>query len=240
MTAGLFGLKKRVLTPELMDDPALDAAVHAQALRGLEKINTVSFSAQTLWSAIQRFYKDSGKKPLRILDIACGAGDMVLKLAVRARRENLPLSFEGCDFNPQAVAYAQTRAAAAGAVGVNFFVLDALRDVIPARFDMVINSLFLHHLSEAQALLFFKTLARSQTGCIVISDLRRSRRGWLLAFLGSRLLTRSHVVHVDALLSVEAAWTPEEISALTRVAGLPSAQITFVWPMRYLLTWQNP
>ena len=110
MNASFPSLKERVLTPELMDDPALDAASHAHALTGLERLNAVSFSAATLWSAIEQFYDESGKKPLRILDLACGAGDMVLKLAAKARRENRPLSFEGCDFSPQAVAYARKRA----------------------------------------------------------------------------------------------------------------------------------
>ena len=43
----------RELVGEVMDDPSLDAAEHARALRGLAWINRVSRSAAVVWPAIE-------------------------------------------------------------------------------------------------------------------------------------------------------------------------------------------
>ena len=54
---------------------------------------------------------------------------------------------------------------------------------------------------------------------VLVSDLVRSRAGYALAAAVPRLLTRSRVVHVDAVRSVEAAFTPEEFRLLAAEAG---------------------
>ena len=43
----------RNLTPELMDDPALDPVRHGQALRGLARLNRVSGADRIPWHAIR-------------------------------------------------------------------------------------------------------------------------------------------------------------------------------------------
>ena len=43
-----------------------------------------------------------------------------------------------------------------------------------------------------------------------VADLDRTRRGLALAWLGSRVLSRSHIVHFDAIASVRAAFSPRE------------------------------
>ena len=52
-------------------------------------------------------------------------------------------------------------------------------------------------------------MARRQ---VVISDLRRSRSGFVIAWIGTRLLSRSPVVHYDGPVSVRAAWTIRELA----------------------------
>ena len=67
-------------------------------------------------------------------------------------------------------------------------------------------------------------------------DLGRSLPGLAIAWLGTRLLTRSPIVHTDALLSVRAAFTPDEALDLARRAGWPAPRIERVWPCRWLLS----
>ncbi len=238
MLSKLLRLDRRRLEPEFMDDLALESARHRQALRGLERINQVSFSAASLWGPIQNYYFQAGRKPLRILDIASGAGDSVIALSQMARKKNLPLVFEGCDFNPRAVSYASERARSRN-LDTHFFQMDALSEVIPERFDAVINSLFLHHLSSDQLARFFKSVHASRVKLMVINDLKRSVRGLALCYLGTRFLSRSLIVHKDGLLSVRAAWTPLEILQQISAAGYENVQIKSIWPMRFVLTWHR-
>ncbi len=235
--ASFFRIRERRLEPELMDDLSLDAELHRQALRGLERINALSLTAETFWKPIKEFYL-SEKKPLRILDIASGAGDILTRLALKTRKENLPFVFEGCDFNSQAVDYANHRAKIRN-LPVSYFLHDALRDPMPERFDIVINSLFLHHLSEDGLGQFFKTLHASRARLLLICDLKRSRAGLSLAYLGTRLLSRSRIVHWDGPQSVRAAFTTAEILQFVDSAGLPKPRLQTVWPQRYLLAWHR-
>ena len=64
----------RNLTPELMDDPALDLARHGQALRGLARLNRVSGADRIPWHAIRAWARGSDG-PFTVLDVATGSGE---------------------------------------------------------------------------------------------------------------------------------------------------------------------
>jgi 2-polyprenyl-3-methyl-5-hydroxy-6-metoxy-1,4-benzoquinol methylase len=164
---------------------------------------------------------------LRILDVASGGGDVARALARPG------WAVDGCDFSPTAVAHAQRR-------GGRFFIHDALADPIPEQYDALTCSLFVHHLSEDQTIQLFRRFAESSARFIVISDLNRCRTGLFLAYVVSRLLTRSPVVHYDGPVSVRAAFTLPEVRNLAHQAGLHGAQVRRCWPFRWLLTWERP
>ena len=230
-------LAQRVREPEVMDDPALDAGEHIHALEGLARLNRWSASARILWAPLAGLARELGA-PVRVLDLATGAGDLPVHLWRRAQRAHLSLTVDGCDRSPRSVAHAQTRADRAHA-GLHFFPLDALQDPLPIGYDVIMCSLFTHHLDSAQVVELFRRMRSAARRLVLVSDLARSAAGWWLAYLGSRLLTRSSVVHRDALLSVRAAYQPQEIRALAADAGLQGARVQRRWPYRWLLTWRN-
>lgn len=223
--------------PEVMDQPDLDEQRHVEALRGLARINVVSASAGILWPAIAKLARASMPAPLRVLDIATGAGDVPIRLARRARRAGLPMSISGCDISPTAIAFATERARAADAP-VRFFRLDLFAEPIPEPVDVVTCSLFLHHLDEPKAELLLRKMAASAR-CVLVNDLARSRRGLWLAHAATRLLSRSPVVRIDGPRSVVAAYTPAEALELARRAGMQNATVSRRWPCRYLLSWMR-
>jgi SAM-dependent methyltransferase len=232
-------LHTRCRRPEVMDQPDLEPARHDRALAGLARLNFFSGSTRILWPALARLGRTAGQ--LRILDIACGAGDLPVRLWRRARKAGLDWQVEGCDLSPTAVEHAQRRARGAGA-DVHFFVHDALANPLPGRPDAVTCSLFLHHLDDEQAAHLLRRLAGLDGGAaprlVLVNDLARGLSGLALAHLAARLLTRSNVVHVDAPRSVEAAFTPDEVRRLAERAGLHGATVVRRWPCRWLLTWQ--
>ena len=134
--------------------------------------------------------------------------------------------------------YAQSRALAQG-VNVTFHVRDALAEPLPADFDVILCSLFLHHLDEYKAECLLRSMGQSARRMVLVDDLIRSRWGYLMAWFGCRLLSRSRVVHHDGPVSVQGAFRPNEVVQLARAAGLNGASLTRHWPERYLLTWAN-
>ena len=76
--------------PELMDAPGLDVARHHGALRALSRINVLSLSVGRIWRRL-RALTSSSREPVRVLDVACGGGDIPLALKRLARREDVDL-----------------------------------------------------------------------------------------------------------------------------------------------------
>jgi 2-polyprenyl-3-methyl-5-hydroxy-6-metoxy-1,4-benzoquinol methylase len=227
-------LTHRDLRPEMMDDPGLDAAEHARALRGLGRINRVSLSAGISWPPISRLAE---RGPVRVLDLASGGGDVPIALAKRAARSKRPVAVDGCDVSPEAVRFASSQAKARGA-DVRFFGFDALRDEIPAGYDVVTCSLFLHHLGDTQAVDLLRRMAAAAR-LVVVNDLERSRLGYALAWAGCRVLSRSPVVRHDGPASVAGAFTRLEARGLAERAGLEGATVKPRWPCRFLLEWSR-
>jgi len=226
-------LASRRYAVERMDDPALDAALHEDALRGLERINAVSATARALWRPLERL---AAAGRLRVLDLACGAGDVAIALRRRARREGVPIEVAACDRSPRAIAHARERAGNLGA-DVELFSCDVLGDGFPQGFDVYLCTLFLHHLRESEAVELLRRMASGKA--LLASDLVRSRTGYWAARWGTRFLTRSPVVHADAPASVEGAFTPVELRTLADAAGIPGARIRRHWPFRMLLEWER-
>jgi len=221
-----------------MDDPSLNAEQHLHALRGLERINQWSANVCTIWAPVQALAAEEPKHTVRVLDIATGAGDIPIALWHRARRASVRLEVDGCDRSSVAMAHARHRAKQSRA-DVRFFELDALNDEIPPGYDVVTCSLFLHHLNDEDTVRLLRSMARAVGRLVVISDLVRSRIGLALAYLGTRLLSTSTVVHVDGPRSVLAAYTLDEIRMLSTRAGMDNPVIAPRWPCRYLLRWEK-
>jgi SAM-dependent methyltransferase len=221
-----------------MDQPGLDADLHARALRGLGRINRLSGSAAILWPAIAALCTSHPGRTIRVLDLATGGGDVPIDLAIRAARNGLDLRIEGCDISPVAVEFAARGASRAG-VTVSFFPLDALADPLPGDLDVVMCSLFLHHLADDEAARLLGKMAGAAHCKVLVNDLRRSRLGYWLACAGCRLLSRSPIVHRDGPASVRAAFTMAEARGLAERAGLDGVRVEPRWPRRFLLSWSR-
>jgi SAM-dependent methyltransferase len=217
-----------------MDQPGLDGAEHARALRGLGRINRVSRSDAILWPAILGLAAERGDEPIRVLDVACGGGDVTIALARRAARWGLAVQINGCDRSPTAVRIARAAAAESG-LPVQFFEQDALAEPLPAGYDILTCSLFLHHLGEADAVRLLGKMAGGACRFILVNDLMRSRLGYLLAWAGCRLLSGSPIVHHDGPVSVASAFTLAEVRELAERAGLDRVHLRRHWPRRFLL-----
>lgn len=228
---------KRVLIPEQMDNPELPDVDHREALRGLARINALSRAAAPFWPPIRALAREHAGGPLRILDVAAGGGDVLLALRRAAARDGLALELHACDISGRAMRFAREAAHASGAE-LHTFVHDITRAPLPERYDAIVSSLFLHHLPDADARRALEAMSGAAQRLLLVSDLRRTTLGWLAACLGTRVLSRSSVVHFDGPNSVRAARTPSELRRLAEEAGLAQASVRAIWPWRVLLSWR--
>jgi SAM-dependent methyltransferase len=220
-----------------MDDPGLDPRAHRRALAELARINRLSGSARILWPPIRELAREYLARPLRVLDVACGSGDVALALARRARREGFSsLTFDGCDISPVAVEAAVESARESPNAG-RFFLHDAIREPLPP-YDAVICSLFLHHLSGDEAVVLLRRMKEAAARLVLINDLERSRFNYAAVWFVSRF--GSPVVRFDGPASVRSAFTPREALSLAEQAGLTEATVSRRFPCRYLLAWRRP
>ena len=231
--AGLRANRHR--QPEMMDETTLDAAEHARALTGLARVNWWSRSSAIVRPALRSLATEfSSERPMRLLDVACGGGDVTVAIARWIRLAGLPVRVSACDISQTALDISQCRAEASGE-SIEFFQHDLLRSPLPEEFDVVMCSLFLHHLDEPDAVRVLRSMSAAAARAVLVNDLIRSRHGYWLAMLGTRLLTRSRIVHTDGPLSVAGAFTTNEALQLCEQAGLSDVTISRHWPQRFLL-----
>ena len=234
---GLPDLTERRLQPELMDSPSLDLGPHLEALDALERVGLVSLAGWRTWHEVLRLARE-GVQPVRVLDLACGGGDVLLSVARRAARAGVEVDLHGCDLS--SVALERAGARGGDALGVTFHEWDVLRASLPEGYDLLTSSLFLHHLTRDEAVGLLSRMADAAGKRIFIQDLRRTPVGHVFARVGLGVLTRSPVARHDGRISVESAFTMEEVRAVCHDAGLTGAQVRSCWPQRFTVRWERP
>ncbi len=185
-----------------MDAPDQDPGELRGALRFLAWVNR-AFGGRRLVAGAAR--------PGRVLDLATGAGDVPAYLLARG----VARFAVGVDRGAQVL-----RAAGEMSPEVVRMRADALRlPFADQAFDTAVSHLFFHHLDEDQAVAVLQGMARVARRVVVV-DLARRRRLWVMVWLLTHLFTRNRVARHDGLVSVERAWTPSEAAALAARAGL--------------------
>ena len=218
-----------------MDNPHLEEIPHAQALKGLQRINAVSRSWRALWEPICQLARSQGES-ISVLDVACGSGDTLLNMCRLASQEAVSIRFTGLDISPTAIRFA-ANAARSLDLDVEFRRANASEIANGPRYDVVCCSLFLHHLPVSEAVDLLGQMKATARQMVLVQDLRRTVAGYGLALTVPKLLTRSQIVHVDGVRSVRAAFSIDEVHKLARASDLKHAEIRKLWPQRFLLSW---
>jgi len=231
---------RRVVTPEIMDSPHIPEADHVEALKGLQRINRASHTVDRILEPIIQLAGRNRLPQLSLMDVACGGGDVPIGVAIAAKRRGLHIDLSLLDRSPTALTHAAQAAASVG-ITCRTIEADTLANLPFAEFDVVTNSLFLHHVPAAdQVIALLRNMRHIARRLVVISDLRRSRLGLAGAWTACRILSRSPIVHHDGPASVRASWTLDELTDFAAQAGMTGARIRRCSPWRMLLVWERP
>ena len=200
---------------EQMDSAELDPDTYARVLYDLSRVNRWTFTAHPLLSFLQR--ATEGMTRFRLLDVGFGAGDLLRRVAVWARRQGIAASLTGVDINPRSAAIA--RAATPSDMPIDYITGD-YRD-LPEAFDFIVSSQVAHHMTDAQLGQFLHFMEERASRGWLISDLHRhgfAYHGfpWL-----ARLMGAHRIVREDGQLSIARSFRPDEWRQILRDAKMP-------------------
>lgn len=199
---------KRLIKPELLDHlPPEEARPN---LADLVRINKNFGGHSVLRKTLARV--SVGTEKFTLLDIGAASGD-----AARLIQEIFPTaSITSLDYN----------AVNLGTAPHPKLLADAFRlPFLPASYDFVLSSLFLHHFEDAQVVELLRNFYRVARRGLLVCDLERHIVPYF--FLpASRLLFRWHSITVhDGMISVRASFRPEELLHLSRQAGIEAPEV---------------
>lgn len=214
---------RRANLSELMDEPCSYGELRA-CLRHLDLMNRITLGYRPTLEWLEQF-ADSAAEPLHIVDVGCGGGDMLRRIEGWAARKRIAVRLTGIDLNPDAVRAAREFTPAISRIqwiAGEAFSFDAVADPV----DVVISSLFAHHLTDEEIVRFLEWMERVSRRGWFINDLCRSRTSYRACQL-LLLMARWHrFLRHDGPVSFRRALVPAEWRERVQAAGLPLDQIS--------------
>ncbi|MEO6457527.1 MAG: methyltransferase domain-containing protein [Chloroflexia bacterium] len=210
--------------PELLDSLA-DVSENdlRTTLRDIRRANIFGFGTWVVKRHLKDMLRDTPRdKPLYILDIATGSGDIPEELCRWARREKRDIAFVISDISPEILEVARKRIEGAGfGERVAYVVCDAANvPFAPCSFDVVICSLAFHHLDLRQAIRAVREMKRLSRIGFIINDIYRSQGAWYMAWVLTHLTTSNRLTRHDGPASVLRAFTPAELRRMSNMVGI--------------------
>ena len=211
-----------------MDDASATEAEFSAALTDLERINRMSLAYRPVLRWLDRVVaKDGAPKRLSVLDVGAGGGDMLQAIAAWGEKRGVALDLTGLDRSPWAGRHAAARGRPGRWITADLFDLDPAE-----RFDVVVCSLFTHHLFGPVLVDFLRWIdARAVRGWL-ISDLHRHPVPWAFVWAGVRLLRMDPMVVHDSTVSIARGFRREDWVEALREAGV-AAEIRWAFPFRW-------
>jgi SAM-dependent methyltransferase len=230
-----FSPPPRRLRAELLDLDNISFEEARKSLKDVRRVNKYLSGYRVLLRYAGQFLRDHKEnRPFTILDLATGSGDQPVALAKLARKFKVPVKITAIDINCKILKCARIITdpfPEIALVQCDILSLPFCSD----SFDMVVNSLSLHHFTRKNAVKILRAMLSLSRCGFIVNDLKRSRVAYISIFLLTRLFTKNRLTRHDAPVSVMNAFTSEEIRALAQEAGVDQFQVYSHFPYRIAL-----
>lgn len=220
---------------EIMDDLTGGGDLMDQTLKELEIINRLLGGNYVTVNGIEKILnaaEGETDRPVRIADLGCGGGDMLMLIADWGRKTGRKLELVGVDANAYIVEYARRQTESYPEI--TYLTTDIFSEEFAREpFDIMSCSLFTHHFTDEELTRMFTMMNRQSKLGFVVNDLHRHWFAYYAIKYITRWFSRSSMVQHDAPVSVLRAFSKPELSRLLSAAGVHQFSIGWLWAFRW-------
>ena len=169
---------------------------------------------------------------LKIADLGCGGGDMLMVMANWAKKKRINAQFIGIDANDFMINFATKRTA--NYPNISYLHQDIYSEEFKEKFfDIVTMTLFCHHFSDESLITLLQQLKKQTRIGIVINDIHRHWFAYHSIAWITKLFLKSYLVKNDAKLSVWRAFVREDLEKIIQKSGFTKYSIRWKWAFRW-------
>ncbi len=229
----MVNLSQRSQEEEIMDDLSDNSPSLHRALKELDIINKwLGGNAITL-KAVQKELQKNPSHHFTFADLGCGSGEMLIRIAKWARKNDIRVKLIGFDANPHVIAYAKAHCKAYPEI--HFYAENILEEGFRSRrFDVLLCTLFLHHFKENQLIPLLAQF-KEQAKVTIINDLHRHWFAYYSIQWITKFFSKSPMVQNDACLSVWRAFKKQEWEKILHEAKISNYHLNWCWAFRWKL-----
>ncbi|HOY12580.1 MAG TPA: methyltransferase domain-containing protein [Saprospiraceae bacterium] len=217
---------------EIMDDLGMEGELLASSLKKLDWINFwLGGNGVTIDGVELLLQTQTIDRALTVVDVGCGSGDSLRRLANYFRKKDIQAKFIGIDANDFTIQYARKHS-------TSYPEISYLVAMVPSEeykslgYDILTATLFMHHLTDEEIVSLLGESAQKAKMGIVINDLHRSRWAYFLYSLLSLFFTNPMVVQ-DGKISILRGFKRKDFERYTRNLPIKQSMVKWRWAFRY-------
>ncbi|WP_310557491.1 methyltransferase domain-containing protein [Flavobacterium sp.] len=225
--------KFRTNEPEIMDDFEMQGETLREALDKIARINQLLGGNQLTLQGVQELIANWDKKQqITIIDIGCGNGDMLRKLANFGIKNNYNFNLIGVDANNFTVNYAIKLSE--NYPNLSYKCIDIFdKSFSELKYDIVLCTLTLHHFKNDEILNLQQLFLKNTTIGIVINDLQRSKIAYRLFQILGFVFNLNKMSRQDGLISILRGFKKQELIDFSEKLKFKEYTIHWKWAFRY-------
>jgi 2-polyprenyl-3-methyl-5-hydroxy-6-metoxy-1,4-benzoquinol methylase len=232
--------KIRSQQKEMLDDAILDPVVLYENLKEFSIINKYLGTQQSLIDSLNTIYAkyslQNSQQTLRIADLGCGAGDMLLSIHRWAQDKNIKIDILGIDCHQDIIEHAKKTVL--NCSNIQILLLDILSDTFLESFDIVCLNNVCHHFSDTEIINLSKRLQSTTKLAIIINDLQRHPIAYFSIKWITRLFGLSRYAQHDGPLSVLKAFKIQDLKNYMAKTNTSYFDINKTWVFRWqMIIW---
>ena len=217
---------------EIMDNFNLQGKEMEDVLTDLKIVSNLLGGASITLKGIKKLLTERPKnKPITIIDVGCGDGEMLRKCARFGKKNEYNFNLIGLDANANIISEAKERSK--NFKNISYKTVDIFSTEAFPEADIVLCNLFLHHFKNDDIVRILKKVLLASTIGVVVNDLHRSKLAFTLFKGFSRVFLKTKIAKHDGLVSVARGFKKEELEDLSKNINNQQSLIRWKWAFRY-------